>query len=114
MTLALRSNPILRRPVSDRPAQVSGSSTFTRAASKRELLHLLHVCNAAEHLARLPDDDESIHANMKGNFHAWDLVSATFRLAAPATIDAMTVATLGFNQQNENELFAMLDDGRIR
>ena len=84
-----------------------------RQSLKREMLHLLNVANAARHLVRLPEMGETIHAIMRGNYHAWDLVPAVLRLAAPATIEYLGVATLGFNRQNAAELVELLDAGQV-
>lgn len=77
------------------------------------MLQMLGHANAARELKRLPDPDESIHAVMRGNFHGWDLVPAVLRLANPATIAAISIATLGFNKQNATELMELLDRGAI-
>lgn len=91
-------------------AELKASVRYERKVAKRTYEHQLHVANAADHLQRLPDDGESIHCVMRGNYHAWDLVPALLRLAQSsgsqssgsqaATIDYLGVATLGFNAQN--------------
>lgn len=86
---------------------------LVRRSAKRLMLHLMHVKNAAEHLDRLPDVGESFHAVMRGNYHAWDLVPAVLKLAAPATIERLSVATLGFNKSNATELLELFDAGQI-
>ena len=48
----------------------------TRRAKKRRMLHMLHVANAAKHLDRLPDNGETFHGVMRGNYNGWDLVPA--------------------------------------
>jgi hypothetical protein len=107
-------NPILRPRGGSTAAGITGDRTMRRAAGKRELLHLLHVSNAAKQLERLPAEGESIHCVMRGNYHAWDLIPAALQLAAPATIERLYVATLGFNDANARELVGLLDAGRIR
>lgn len=85
-----------------------------RQSLKREMLHLLNVANAAKYIERLPEPSETIHAIMRGNYHAWDLVPAVLKLAAPATIEYLGVATLGFNRSNAQELVELLDAGKVR
>lgn len=85
----------------------------SRVATKHEQLHMLHVANAAKHLGRLPAAGETFHCIMRGNYNGWDLVPAILRLAAPATIARLHVATLGFNQRNAGELIQLLDAGSI-
>jgi hypothetical protein len=93
--------------------ELAAGLRFSRRAKKRQTMHLLHVANAAEHLRRLPDDGETIHAVMKGNYHAWDLVPAVLQLATPATIAYLGIATLGFNRANAQELVDLLDKGHV-
>ena len=85
----------------------------TRRAKKRRMLHMLHVANAAKHLDRLPDNGETFHGVMRGNYNGWDLVPAVLQLAAPVTIAELNVATLGFNKQNAHELIQLIDAGSI-
>lgn len=86
---------------------------FARRATRRRYLHALNVSNAAKHLRRLPKRGETLHAIMKGNYHAWDLLPAILKLAEPATITDLWVATLGFNQDNTVELLELMDNGAI-
>lgn len=98
----------------DQTAQRFGTAQILRRqVSKRELRHLEEISAAVGELGRLPDRDESIHALMRGNFHGWDLVPAILQLAAPAVIDELCVATLGFNTRNARELLRLFDEGRI-
>jgi predicted amidophosphoribosyltransferase len=75
---------------------------------------MLQVANAAKHLERLPESGESFHCIMRGNYNGWDLVPAVLRLANPATIETLYIATLGFNRQNAEELLSLVDAGSIR
>jgi len=76
------------------------------------MMHAIHVANAAKEIERLPEDNESIHAIMRGNFHGWDLVPAVLKLSG-SIIEKLYVATLGFNAKNTAELLKFLDDGRV-
>lgn len=113
VTLSVSHNPILSPRAGATAAGITSDRTTRRKATKRQLLHLLHVANAAKQIERLPDPGESIHCIMRGNYHAWDLIPAALKLAAPATIDALYVATLGFNDANARELVGLLDAGRV-
>jgi hypothetical protein len=85
---------------------------FRRKSSRRDTMHALHIANAAKRLEKLPEENESIHAIMRGNFHGWDLVPATMQLAG-CGIEKLYVATLGFNARNTAELLKFIDAGRI-
>lgn len=85
--------------------------------------HMGEVGAAAQQIGWLPDDEESLHCVMRGNFHGWDLVPAILKLAAnsdagqrvrPPCIATLYVATLGFNRQNTAELVDLVDAGQIR
>ena len=69
--------------------------------------------HAAEVLDRLPEPGESIHTVMAASFDAWDFVPAVLKLAAPATIARLTIATLGYNRRGMDELLSMLDRGDV-
>jgi len=113
--LNLRTNSLLIPPAGAgaEDQQLSHRHVLNRQGGKREMLHRLNVANAARELGALPEMEATTHCVMRGNFHGWDMVPAVLRLAEPATIAHLIVATLGFNRQNAVELLAMLDDGRI-
>lgn len=98
----------------DAAAELTRDYRLRRRDAKRAMLHKLHVANAATHLDTLPAEGESLHCVMRGNYHAWDLVPAVLRLASPATIDYLGVATLGFNRSNAAELLELFDAGQVR
>ena len=84
-----------------------------RRAARRRFLNQLAVANAAAALERLPDDGESFHGIMSGNFHAFAFLPAIIRLAGcPAA--SVHIATLGFNATNSTELFDLLDKGDVK
>lgn len=87
--------------------------SHARRAHRRTHLRMLRVANAAKALHRLPEAGESVHVIMRGNYNSWDLVPAVLRLSEPATIATLNICTLGFNQQNAEQLIAMLDDGQV-
>lgn len=84
-----------------------------RRHGRRSYLNQVGVANAAKQLARLPDDGESIHGIMRGNFAGFDFVDAIHQLAG-ARIRELNIATLGFNGENADRLVRMIDGGRIQ
>lgn len=97
----------------DAAVELPDSLRILRQSEKHRTAHLLHVANAAKHLETLPEPGETLHALMSGNYHAWDLVPAVLRIASPATIVRLDVATLGFNNRNVAELAALMDAKQI-
>jgi hypothetical protein len=97
----------------DASAELTRDYRLRRRDAKRILQHKLNIANAAQQLQALPAEGESLHCVMRGNYHAWDLVPAVLRLAAPAVIDYLAVATLGFNRSNAAELLELIDAGRV-
>ncbi len=87
---------------------------FRQKFHRRTLIHGLNVANCAKALDRLPDDGEVFNLIMAGNFDGFDFIGATLKLAAPATIDELLIATLGFSESNAGELLELLDAKQIR
>ena len=102
----------------DAPKDVStglkGDLVYRRQGLGRVYTDATRIANAAEQLAELPRTGYSLHCCMSGNFHAFDLIMAVIRLAAPAKVDRLDIATLGFNQQNTDRLLELLDEGTVR
>lgn len=73
----------------------------------------LAISAAAQVLDRLPEPGESIHIIMAGNFANWHFVPAILKLAAPATIRELTLATLGYDRSGTVQLADLLDNGKI-
>ena len=84
-----------------------------RRATRRRFLNQLAVENAAKALDRLPNEGESFHGIMAGNFHAFCFLPAIIRLAGSKAAE-VNIATLGFNQANTLELFDLLDKGDVQ
>lgn len=100
-------------PVDDQ-AELDADLRMEQRSKRQETLHLMHVSNAAKHLDHLPDEDVVVHAIMRGNYNAWDLVPAVLRLIEPQPILQLYVATLSFNRKNAEELAGLVRDGLIR
>ncbi len=92
---------------------LDGERKHVRTASGRRHLDMLSIANAAKCLDTLPLEGQTYHIVMAGNFAGWDFVPAVLRLAVPATIRELNVATLGFNSRNAAELIALLDAGQV-
>lgn len=96
-----------------KPEELVSAHIVRRDVSKRTARDFREIAAAAKLIDRLPEREESVHALMRGDFNGWDLVPAVLRLAAPATIAELCVATLGFNFRNAGELLGMLDKGDV-
>ena len=103
-----------KEAVVDMGVEIPEGLAMRRTAQRRTTLDLTRVSNASKHIGQLPTWGETIHAVMKGNYNAWDLIPAILALAAPAVCAELYVATLGFNERNANELLAMIDAGTVK
>ena len=93
--------------------ELDGDRLHCQKSEKRVMLDALKISNAAKHLQRLPDQDETFHVIMKGNYDGFDLVNAVLSLS-DSTITRLDIATLGFNKRNAHELIRLLDTGEIK
>jgi hypothetical protein len=112
--IALRSNPILSRRPEDEQREVSRRTRLTRRSDKRVMIDALHRRNCVRDIEKLPEAGESFHIIARGNFPLWSIVPATLTLAAPATIERLSIATLGFSTSNATDLLSLFDAGRIK
>lgn len=94
-------------------ARLETGRTIRRRVDRRRMVRLVEIRSAAQAIDALPEPNESIHAVMSGSYDGFAVVPAVLALAAPVTITALTIATLGFNRANADELFAMLDAGQV-
>ncbi len=90
-----------------------GDRRHLRRADKAVLLDGRRLADALEHIGRLPAEGESFHLVTRGRYSLWHVVKAVLHLGALATIDRLTVATLGFSRANLEEMLQLLDSGRI-
>jgi hypothetical protein len=105
-----RFNPLL----TPRAARLGEQThVMRRSTAKRDLLDLISAEDCASAIAPLPGVEESIHAVVNRSFHGWSVVDAVLSLAGGATIDEMSVSTLGFNSQNSRNMLDKLDAGII-
>jgi hypothetical protein len=70
---------------------------------------MLMLGNAIKHIERLPEPGEYLHCVINGSYDPWFVVPAVLRLAAPATIAHLWVATLGYNRTNILNMVQLLD-----
>jgi hypothetical protein len=85
-----------------------------RQSAKRQFLNALQIDAAAEHIGELPRPGETLHCVVNARFKGFDVIPAILRLAAPAPIDELTIATLSFSRDNAIELLKLLDAGRVK
>jgi hypothetical protein len=90
-----------------------GDRRHVRRTDKAVLLDARRLADALEHIGRLPEPGEAFHLVTAKRYSLWHIVRATLKLAEPATIDRLTVATLGFSRQNLEELLDLLDRRQI-
>src|ERR1700722_20066115 len=106
--LRLTDTPIFSRRPEDEQRELRDRTTLVRRTAKRELVAALQRKNAVAEIEALPAQEESLHIICRGNFPLWQLVPAVLTLAAPAVIDALHVATLGFSKQNAADLLNLI------
>ena len=94
-------------------ATVADDLRYARRAASRKFIDATRVANAARQLDQLPEDAETIHCIMRGNFDAWHWLPAIIGLA-DTTVETLNIATLGFNEKNANELIGMLDRSEVK
>lgn len=80
---------------------------------ERDFRNAERANTAAEAIGRLPGPRQALHLIIPGRFALWDCVPAILQLAAPARLDALHMATLGFSRSNIDQLAALLDAGQI-
>jgi hypothetical protein len=85
-----------------------------RQSAKRQYLNARQIDAAADHIRRLPGPGESLHAIVNARYKGYDIIPAILRLAKPAVMEELTVATLSFSRDNAGELIKLIDAGKIR
>jgi hypothetical protein len=112
--LTTTPNPIFDRRPEEAQAELRRRSAIRRTSTKRTLVSALQSKNAVKDIETLPALEETIHLIARGNFPLWSIVPAALTLAAPAMIEALSIATLGFSASNASDLLSQIDAGRIR
>lgn len=102
----------------DRPADATpetlDNASHARLPVRREYLNALKTANAIDHIKAIPAPGVSLHCVTKGNYPLFDVVAAMLAIIAPAVMEELWLATLGFSAKNMADLFAMLDDGSVK
>lgn len=99
------------RLMADYVAPVDRERLVTKIG-RRLFYDLKDVKNATEHIQKLPEEEETIHIIMPGNYAAFDLTLALANLIGEP-IQLLTISTLGYNKSNFTHLLRMLDGGMI-
>lgn len=85
-----------------------------REPERRRMQRLTREQAAAKQIGTLPHTGEDVCLIMTGGWHGFDLVGAMLELAAPAVIDHLRIATLGFNRLQAQHLADLIDAGQVR
>lgn len=109
-----RTKPPPPPPPESAQRELNGRAVLRRISPRRRMVDALHSKNAVRDIRSLPEPEESLHVICRGNFPLWSIVPATLALAAPAVIDALHVATLGFSTSNATALLDLIDARKIK
>ncbi len=97
----------------------SGSPTIVRRrvmrydSPRRVVKRIGRQKSCVAQLGQLPRDGEEILMLLDGAWHGFDLVTAILELAHEATVTHLSIATLGFNQDQTHQLAELLDSGQV-
>lgn len=98
----------------DRYRGLDTDLSFLHTPRERSYIDLLQVKAAKDHIQRLPSDGESIHGVVSGRYPLFAIVPSILELAAPATIDKLTLVTLSYSRDNAHDLIELFDAGKIK
>lgn len=111
--LGMVSSPQREARQREEPIPLEGATPKHVAHRRRRVFHdESRTSNARKTIAALPARGESHHYVMSGSYDAFDLVDVVLELAGP--VQALHLASLGFNAANATRLLAMLDAGRAQ
>lgn len=100
--------------VRDAVIGLDADKTALIESKTRTFLDAMPATSASATLTRLPRDGESMHIVSRGLWPAFDLIPVAMRLAAPATIDSLHIATLSLSRENVDQMLFLMDAGAIR
>lgn len=103
---------LLAKPAQREEAPLPPSQAIRQRVTRRRFYDLSQIENAVRFIDRLPEQDETIHAVMGGDFDGWSLIPAIRRLSGEP-ITELIVCTLGFNAANNQHLCRMIDSGDV-
>jgi hypothetical protein len=92
---------------------VKNNLAVRRKTVKRQFVNARREKNALEHLITLPNQSESVHIVIGGQFEPCDLIPAIRRLSHPAVISRLDISTLGFNHDNVATIARGIDQAKI-
>lgn len=112
--LGVQASP--QREARDRtpPPPLEEQRRHVRKPRRRVFHNAMRTTAAIEALGGLPEAGETWHTLMSGSYDSFDLVDAMLQHAAPALIDELRLATLGFNSANARRLIALLDTKQVK
>jgi hypothetical protein len=111
--LTVSKNPIFEIRPEDAQRELRQQTSLRRRGGRRVAVEALQRKNAVRDIETLPAPGESLHIICKGNFPLWSIVPAILTLTAPAVIERLSIATLGFSTSNAADLLALFDAGKI-
>lgn len=113
--LGVQADPQRAARGRDHPVPIEADGRRHKRKVKRRLFHdRQRTNNAIATLTELPALGESHHYLMGGQYDAFDLIPAMLHRATPATIEALHIATLGFNASNAERLIQLMDAGQVK
>ena len=112
--LGVQSSPQREARNRDHPVPLEGDRIVSRKPVRRVFHNAMRTTAAIQALRGLPVAGETWHVVMSGSYDSFDLVDAMLEYAAPAVIEDLHLATLGFNAANARRLIAHLDASRVK
>jgi hypothetical protein len=106
----LRAKP---KPTAGEETGAGHREAVTTRATRRQCYDLSASRKALEHILKLPEEDETLHCLMGGDYRAFDVLLAIHSRGGEP-IRSLTVTTLGFNRQNLTHLCRMMAAGEVR
>lgn len=95
------------------PIPLEGDRMHKRKPARRLFHNAARTEAAIDALNGLPAAGETWHVLMPGAYDSFDLIDAMLEHAAPATIEALHLASLGFNARNAKRLLKMMDADQV-
>jgi len=100
-------------PEVDVNRRLGSDKSHIRIAKRRLFVDYRSNPDALLHLAKLPNEGETLHGVISGKYAMWDIVPALIERTG-RKIDELYIATLSYGKQNAEELLGLLDDGQIK
>lgn len=95
-------------------AQAAGDRILRRRAAGRQFLDARQSPSVAALIERLPAPGETFHVvSGATGWHYFGFIPAVLQLADGATIDRLSLATLGFSEESTDRLCNLIDAGKV-